>query len=550
MKKITFLIALAVATMATAQNLVQNEKALEVKKATFSAVEVEGEMTIVPFSAETYAQKALTEGEYAAADYYYVNGMLHAGMSPEGYSLTMPLIMLPYQDSTVWKNYYGPTSWYAASDDRLLAENSATYTMYAWQDYGLGSYYLPYTADHTLNLDGKDYLIKGYSYGEAAGKGGAAFSIGESPMAIDNNGTMLYFPMTLCGMETSMLYEPETGSDFYQVGTKNTRGLYLHGTGLYYDVEKTLRIDTMGQVVRNVAPLKLEQVFIPVYNQSSKEIAAMFPEGASVKIEIFNADLQAGKIDFSEPVASTVVTAADVVAMSPTMGTIVAKFYEEDILGGLVETPVVVEGDFYLQLTNYNETGCEFGIFSDYWTPASSTYYTKNGQIFRMDDVNNGSHNMAIGYFGYWPTLIPDATTNEMNAPVAGGVAYYGEETENTYVILITNVMDPEAFSFDGPEWASLVEPQLVNLSETGTLPGLVFQVAVEELTEGAGREGVITVEADGFVYELTIKQGDLSTAIENVETILNGKTYNLLGVEVDENYKGIVIKNGEKFIQ
>ena len=545
MKKITLLIALAVATMATAQTLVQNEKAMEVKKATFSAIEVEGDVTMVPFSAETYAQKAVTEGEYAAADYYYVEGMLHLGLSPEFMGVGGN-IMLPYQDSMVWNSYYGPTDWYQSADNSLLAEKSETYTAYAWQDYGImGGYYLPYTTDHTFNLNGTDYLIKGYTYSEAAGIGGAAYYVGYTPISVQGYN----MPLTLCGMETSTLYE-ESGSDFYQVGTKNTRGLYLHGTGLYYDVDKTQRIDTMGQVVRNVSTLKIDEVYIPVYNQSGKEIAAMFPEGASVKIEIFNADLTTGVIDLSEPVASTVVTAADVVEVQPGIGTIVAKFYVEDILGGLTEAPVYVEGDFYLQITNYNETGCEFGIFSDYWTPAASTYYTKDGQIFSMN-INNGSHNMAIGYFGYWPALVPDALTDEVTAPVEGGVAYYGEDVEDVNVILITNVMDIDAFAFDAPEWVSF-EPQLVNLSSTGTIPGLVFQVTAEALTEGTGRQGVITVEADGAVYELVVKQGDVvGTSVDNVVAPMHdNKIYNLLGVEVDENYKGIVIKNGQKFIQ
>ena len=548
MKKITFLIALAVATMATAQTLVQNEKALEVKKATFSVVDVEGEMTKIPFSAEACAQKAVAEGEYAAADYYFVDGMLHVGMSPEGYGLSLPRIMLPFQDSTVWNSYYGPTSWYSAATDALLAENSETYTMYAFEDYLFGLYYLPYTTDHNFTLNGVDYLIKGYTYAEASGKGGAAFSMGATPVTIDNNGTMIYFPMTLCGMETSLLYEPE-GGDFYQVGTKNTRGLYKHGTGLYVDTEKTQRIDTMGQVVRNVSPMKIEQIFIPIYNQSSKDINGMLPEGASVKVEIFNADLTAGIIDMSEPIATTEVTAADFVDMAGTYGTLVVKFLEEDILGGTYETPIWVEGDFYLQLTNYNETGCEFGIFSDYHTPAASTYYTKDGEIFRMNI--NGDHNMAIGYFGYWPNLTPDAFTDEVTAPVEGGIAYYGEDIEDTYVILVTNVTDGEAYSFDVPEWVTIA-PQLVNLgSETNVIPGLVFQVTAEALTEGTGRQGVITVDADGFVYELTVNQGEVKTGVENVVAPeFNGKTFNLLGVEVDENYKGVVIKNGQKYIQ
>ena len=546
MKKITFLIALAVATMATAQTLVQNEKALGVKKATFSVVDVEGEMTKIPFSTETCAQKAVAEGEYAAADYYFVDGMLHAGLSPEGYGLTMPLIMLPFQDSTVWNSYYGPTSWYSAYNDELLAENSETYTMYAFQDYLFGSYYLPYTTDHNFTLNGVDYLIKGYTYAEAGGKGGAAFSIGETPIAIDNNGTMLYFPMTLCGMETSTLYE-EDGSDFYQVGTKNTRGLYKHGTGLYQDTMKTQRIDTMGQVVRNVSPMKIEQIFIPIYNQSSKDITGMLPEGASVKVEIFNADLTAGKIDLSEPIATAEVTAADFVDMAGTYGTLVVKFWEEDLLGGTYETPIWVEGDFYLQLTNYNETGCEFGIFSDYHTPAASTYYTKDGEIFRMNI--NGDHNMAIGYLGYWPTLVNDTTLNEMNAPVAGGMCHYGEDTEDYVAILYTNVYDIEgAWSIETPEWVSVYAVDTTYLTSNGAV---MIAFEAEELpAEIEGRQDVVSIDADGFVYEFVINQGEVETGVENVVAPISNKTFNLLGVEVDENYKGIVIKNGQKFIQ
>ena len=158
---------------------------------------------------------------------------------------------------------------------------------------------------------------------------------------------------------------------------------------------------------------------------------------------------------------------------------------------------------------------------------------------------------MAIGYFGYWPALVPDALTDEVTAPVEGGVAYYGEDVEDVNVILITNVLDVDAFAFDAPEWVSF-EPQLVNLSQTSTIPGLVFQVTAEALTEGTGRQGVITVEADGAVYELVVKQGDVASGVEDVviPTISDNKTYNLLGVEVDENYKGIVIKNGQKYIQ
>ena len=76
-------------------------------------------------------------------------------------------------------------------------------------------------------------------------------------------------------------------------------------------------------------------------------------------------------------------------------------------------------------------------------------------------------------------------------------------------------------------------------------------QVTAEPLTEGAGRQGVITIDADGVLYELFVNQGDVTSGVEDVVApMFDNKIYNLLGVEVDETYKGIVIKNGQKFIQ
>ena len=62
----------------------------------------------------------------------------------------------------------------------------------------------------------------------------------------------------------------------------------------------------------------------------------------------------------------------------------------------------------------------------------------------------------------------------------------------------------------------------------------------------------MITIDADGVLYELYVHQGDITSGVENVviPTINDNKRYNLLGMEVDENYNGVVIMNGKKFIQ
>jgi len=116
----------------------------------------------------------------------------------------------------------------------------------------------------------------------------------------------------------------------------------------------------------------------------------------------------------------------------------------------------------------------------------------------------------------------------------------------NTYMTM------EDTWIVDYPEWLT-VEYGVVNVG-TEEQPWYMggVQVTAEPLTEGAGRQGVITIDADGVLYELLVNQGDVTSGVENIVTpsVNDNKIYNLLGVEVDETYKGIVIKNGQKYIQ
>jgi len=51
------------------------------------------------------------------------------------------------------------------------------------------------------------------------------------------------------------------------------------------------------------------------------------------------------------------------------------------------------------------------------------------------------------------------------------------------------------------------------------------------------------------FVVSQVYLEKEEATAIDNVSVRNNGIRYNLLGQEVDENYKGVVILNGQKMI-
>ena len=539
MKKITLLSAVLVAGMATAQVQMTAPENMEVRQAIATqSIEMDREITMEEWNAEYIAkqQKAAAE-DYAAHDYYYVDGMMHWGLTPTFMGMAYDFIAIPYMDSVVWKNLYGPTDWYDQYDDALLAEDSETWVARYGID-GVG-YYLPYTTDHTLTQNGVDYLIKGYKFA-AGNENGGLLASGAAPFTISTGENI---PITLCGMATDPMNNGN-GSDFYRIGAA-PRGAYAYGTDLVVDTLTGATADTLLSTVHNVSPLTISSINIPVYNVNG---TAIMPEGGQVKVEIFAADLTKGLIYTDSVLATTVATVENFVEVQSGLGTIVATFQEEDPFGGMMDVSVVVKGDFVVQLTGYNETGCDFGIYADYYTPGGTTVYCVNG---KYTPIFQASSNLAIMYDAYWPT-VQDVAGNVMNVAVEGGEAYYVEEG-NKYTLLYTNVYYvDESWSADYPEWME-VEYFLANVgTEEEPEPVVAVSVTVEPLTEGAGRQGIVTFDADGYVYELIVNQGEVvNTGVENVVTpSFNGKTYNLLGVEVDETYKGIVIKNGQKYIQ
>ena len=552
MKNFTIFAALLVASMATAQ--VQSVKTdVNVKDMQLKSIDVEMTIDREKFTAESYANRFAKKANaananYAGIDYYSVDGMMHGGITIEG-GMFVPLILLPYQDVTVWENRVmplpteswkiteAPTTW---NVDGQVTENSQTceamYDPLLFSDL----YNLPVTNDHTVLLNDASVEIKGYQYGSS--EANKFVCCAPVPGQFVEGGNL---PMTLCGMYCDPLLNDGDSRDWYVVGA-GAYGDYSIGTGLNIEGKS---MDTIGSIVRNVSPMKVEQIDIMVCDKTNQGGAYMFPEGASIKVEIFSVDLTndltADMIKASEPLYTTTMTIEDYTEFNVQLGMISAKFYEEDIFGGLMQVPILLEGDFYIQFTNFNETGCKFGFMSDYSTPGGTTLYTWDGEFTTL--WSDGGANMLINYNGYWPTIMYGGGSDVLVAPAEGGVAMDGEYQA---VALYSTVLDFENWGeVEAPEWIEYLLDESV-LSTNGYV---VAQFAAAPLPAGeTGRTGIVTIDADGYKLDIVIKQGDggPATGVENVVAPISNKTFNLLGVEVDENYKGIVIKNGQKFIQ
>lgn len=153
-----------------------------------------------------------------------------------------------------------------------------------------------------------------------------------------------------------------------------------------------------------------------------------------------------------------------------------------------------------------------------------------NGEMQKTIKLSNGAANILTAPEGY---VITNLTLHSyINKASGSRTSYWKQLGENTYTeenatILSAN-NDKEDYTTN-PDKVSVSLPNVKSVEFTNTGEQLCF------------------------VMEVTYVKSETS-AIEKVEiarpVVEDGIMYNLQGVRVDENYRGIVIMNGKKFIK
>lgn len=202
--------------------------------------------------------------------------------------------------------------------------------------------------------------------------------------------------------------------------------------------------------------------------------------------------------------------------------------------------------------------------------PNGLSYFniTKDGQKY--------CYNIAFHFYGEMDAIKveTDDALNVQIAPVAGGETASqptdGGEGAPAYVwtnypFFIQegdNYEDAGYYEFEGiPEWAQVkIDPTYYEYAtDEGSVRGLhMVWFTVEALPEGVtGRSAEINLKsALGAKNQapIYIVQGDATiTGVNAMKFDANGKfvgsTFNLAGQRVNDNFKGLVIKNGRKFM-
>ena len=134
-------------------------------------------------------------------------------------------------------------------------------------------------------------------------------------------------------------------------------------------------------------------------------------------------------------------------------------------------------------------------------------------------------------------------------ASLAEGSTLYILLEANPITVDPTNPDDQEysKYQLDNGWWGQLpgqVPTDFVN-DTVATLP------ITAEVKADVAERGGFAIHGHGFnVKKVSLSPIEIPAAVDNVAIKNDGIRYNLMGQKVDENYKGIVIKNGKKFIQ
>ena len=480
-----------------------------------------------------------------------------------------PAIVLPYRDSVTYYSYFTPGNW---TIDTTTVANAPSLTVEAGYVSSL-----PWLSLADFQPNDSTYVdFFDYSYGNSIRldyyNGTGKDDI--KPILLTG-----YYYQELVGNCAWSSYDDESVFDYGRIWADKS-GPYGYGTNLHFDATKT--VDTIGTIfplgpedIMYVDTARL-RIYTIDYEKSLADTEGKYiyvplqeaiPEGKEIYLKLYPVQLQEqadgsfiNMINTDSVIAEAVATKADIVASPYTaqapsvnwLGEIAFVFKKKNVLGVSQPKPAEITGRFYAELTGFNEAGCNFGIWCDIdnFTTNGRTIFKVNGQY---STLWQNPHNIDLCMNAIFPHVEPDTTATVMKVPGTGGDALFYDEAGNAdenygeWLGYNSNIIDLNMISYDGDDW---LEVTFNDYYAKQNYLYMLAKITADANPTAEAREGKVTLNFAGQKFTYTIQQEAGTSAVENIKHLNDGKMYNVLGMEVDDTYKGIVIKNGEKFIR
>jgi len=579
MKKIYMILsAVALTVSLNAQQLARMEKPALKQQAIPHAVytqpvsEVGYAANAVPF------KNALPEVDTTLLAQYWVDGQMYLSCKP-GY-VGMPILINAYADTLEFNSWFGKGKWVYQSEDEEgeateVTVDSTDVLAYPAPSYGW-SYYNPTLSVPARKITVGDSIIYNTTFTDYMyGYGAESFWPGEIAPTYCMIGYWSSEQITNCEMMTGdRSGDKEISANCYMVSS--LYGDYCFGTGLEVEPWGEGTDDTLCNIIPipEGKSMWVDTVFVHCYNTTASKISEVFPASTDLKLAIYPI-----KIGFDpttgEPVqylrhdsimAQATAKQEDCVAEGGGYS-IQFVFKEKNPFGIIDVKPATLGQRCYAELTGFNESGCNFGIYCDYWeTPTGGrTLWLKNGKYHTYGDMN-----IDMAFNGYFTDMHMFADTKIKEVGEEGGLVQMEyldteEKWQTTDTMLFacnisTDFEDDADLYYDDEAEDWIADYEVVsgpyNYEEGGyEYISLTCQVLLElEPNEDYDREFTVYLKAYAAQMPIKIYQkgalGPKPSSIPVVKAVNDNKLYNIMGIEVDENYKGVVIFNGQKRLQ
>ena len=464
-------------------------------------------------------------------------------------------IISPYAKELEFSSYYSSVRGNKLVNTWFLDDEEQASGRTFVEDIKIGDISSPLMKTESVSVDTITYNFIDFQYGAQAAKLITEGGYGDaSPyLMVAPPYTMPLTKMLFYAEDPAAVEDDPLARDFFWLGSGYPGDGYKYGTKLVdpfvSDAEHTKYIDTIFVPYANSnGTMYITEIRVGIVSEKATG-AEMFPgENDHVRVSLYPLDMENGAIDWENPIAQTTAN-ADNFDGKGNYGYLHFVFTEEDpVTHAESEVPVIVNGAFVVALDEFNDGTANFAIFGNYYNPIDGeTFFVSNDSIFQLYDKpspNDGRTRYASEIMVVLEAFLPAFDIqNHFNVAEAGATIELD---------VPSNVWD-EDMEIDADEWINV---EVVTDYEEVESNGQTYQnhkfinhVTITVDPTDAPRIGTIEFDAVGKIITVTIDQSG-AEGIENVSFKNDNKMYNVLGVEVNEDYKGIVIRNGEKFVR
>ena len=235
------------------------------------------------------------------------------------------------------------------------------------------------------------------------------------------------------------------------------------------------------------------------------------------------------------------------------------KFSESDPIMGDVDAPIVLpDEDFIVMLTGFED------VTGNFISPITSAdgftgfgYAILEDQSISTIGYSNDPETPQVSLPIGFRAALPVATYAEANLPAVlfteeggEGAGMEGEDGFYGFSLIYTMSNKGQWETVEKPDWITEIELDDEYVADRGYMFATLKAEALPSGTDE--RSGKVVLELYGKQVEIPVYQSPNALGVKNISVDRNNNesaAYNLAGQRVNKNYKGLVIKDGRKFM-